>query len=119
MPESDERGAALAEMAIIVPVLLALLLVVFDLGRGFHAFISVTNGARDAARVSMQDTDVSRITTAGKNGAKPYDVTVAPTCSAGIWTVTVTYTYTPVVPFVTAFWNGTMTEVVKTQGPCS
>ena len=39
----------------VVPIALALLLVVFDLGRGFLAYISVANAARDGARVAMQD----------------------------------------------------------------
>ena len=43
----SERGAALAELAMVVPIMLLLLLVVFDFGQGFLAYISVTDGARD------------------------------------------------------------------------
>ena len=55
-PRADrERGAALAELAMVVPLALALLLMVFDLGQGFLAYISVADAARDGARVAMQD----------------------------------------------------------------
>jgi Flp pilus assembly protein TadG len=125
-----ERGAALAELVIVVPIMLALLLVVFDLGRGFLAYISVANAARDGARVAMQDdvecsnTDLS---TAVTNAASPYAVTFTATEASGRCTVTVNYTYTPILPFVTSsfslpimgtvgpLWNGNMSEAMVSE----
>ena len=76
-----EKGAALAELAMVVPVMLAMLLVVFDFGRGFHAYVSVTNGARHAARVAMYDDKTCTkgdLQTFAQNGSSPY-MTSTPT----------------------------------------
>ena len=110
----------------VVPVMLLMLLVVFDFGRGFHAYISITNGARHAARQAMDDDKActrADLETFAQNGSSPYTVTVPdPVESAGLCHVTVNYTYTPVLPFVTSsfelpgigrigpLWNGTMSE---------
>lgn len=122
-----ERGAAVAELAFVVPLMLVLLLVVFDLGQGFLAFVSVTNGARDGARVALQD-DVdcasSDVQDAAQGGAGPYVVTVSATETGGKCSVRVSYTYTPILPFVSSsftlpfagtigpLWDGTMSETM-------
>jgi Flp pilus assembly protein TadG len=122
-----ERGAALAEMAMVVPIALALLLVVFDLGRGFLAYISVANAARDGARVAMQD-DVgcsnADLSSAVNDAAGQYAVTLSATEVSGRCSVTVSHTYTPILSFVTGsfsmpmvgtvgpLWDGTMTETM-------
>lgn len=110
----------------VVPVMLLMLLVVFDFGRGFHAYISVTNGARHAARVAMNE-DLSctkaDLQAFALNGSSPYAVTMPePVETSGLCYVTVNYTYTPILPFVTSafelpvlgdigpLWDGTMTE---------
>ena len=131
----DERGAALAELTMVVPVMLALLLVVFDLGRGFLAYISVSNAARDGARVAMQeDVDCTNaaLATAITNAAGPYAVTFTAMAPDGDPTpgrcrVTVNYTYSPIVPFVTSsfslpimgtvgpLWNGNMSEMMESE----
>ena len=110
----------------VVPVMLAMLLVVFDFGRGFHAYISVTNGARHAARVAMhEDKSCTKddLQAFAQNGSSPYTVTVAdPVESEGLCFVTVSYTYSPILPFITSpislpaigtfgpVWDGTMTQ---------
>src|SRR5688572_7588752 len=127
-----ERGAALAELAMVVPIMLALLLVVFDLGRGFLAYIAVSDAARDGARVAMlydlPCTDPSvqpAVRTAAQNTASPHSVTVVVTVPAtDRCSVRVNHTYTPILPFVTSsftlpgmgtvgpLWNGTMSETM-------
>ena len=122
-----ERGAALAELAMVVPIALALLLVVFDLGRGFLAYISVANAARDGARVAMQeDVECSNadLTSAVNDAAGQYAVTFTATEVSGRCQVSVSHTYTPILSFVTGsfsvpmmgtvgpLWNGTMTETM-------
>jgi Flp pilus assembly protein TadG len=115
---SHERGAALAELAMVVPIMLALLLVVFDFGQGFLAYISVSNGARDGARVAMQDEvacDSATVKDAARNGASPYNVVVPdPVESDGVCSVTVRLTYSPILPFVTTSWS---LPFVGTVGP--
>jgi len=49
-PCSNERGANLAEMALVTVLLLLLLAGVVDLGRMFYEYIVVTNAAREGAR---------------------------------------------------------------------
>jgi Flp pilus assembly protein TadG len=126
----SERGAALAELAMIVPIALALLLVVFDMGRGFLAYISISNAARDGARVAMQD-DVdctnAALSTTVTNAASPYAVTFTASEASGRCTVTVNHTYSPILPFVTSsfslpgmgtvgpLWSGTMSESMVSE----
>jgi Flp pilus assembly protein TadG len=45
-------GQALVEFALVFPVLIVLLLGLFDLGRGVYAYNTVANAARDGARVA-------------------------------------------------------------------
>ncbi len=115
----------------VVPVMLAMLLVVYDFGRGFHAYISVTNGARHAARVAMHDDKAcvkADLASFAQGGASPYAVTFTdPVESDGLCYVTVSYAYTPIVPFVTnAFdlpglgtvgplWDGVMSETAVSK----
>ncbi|MGZ0179183.1 MAG: TadE/TadG family type IV pilus assembly protein [Acidimicrobiales bacterium] len=48
---SDDRGAAIVEFAIAIPLFIALLLVVFDAGLGYSASRTSSSAARSAARV--------------------------------------------------------------------
>ena len=121
-----ERGAAVAELAMVIPMMLLLLVVVFDFGRGFVAYVSIKDGARDGARVALHvdktcDDDAEP---AAEDAAAPYavDVAVAWNSTAQSCTVTVTHAYSPVIPYVTAeidvpgigrvgpLWDGTITE---------
>ena len=128
-----QDGAALAELTIVVPIMLVLLLVVFDFGQGFLAYISVTNGARDGARAAAQIGtdcvgDKADIKSAATDGASPYVVDVPdPIESGGLCEVTVNYTYVPILPFVTSpfslpivgqvgpLWDGTMSETMRSK----
>ena len=88
-------------------MMLVLLLTVFDFARGFHAYVSVVNGARDGARVAVQpdrECDTVDAKPAAENAASPYDVDVTVSWNGvlKLCTVTVAYDYTPVLPFVTA-----------------
>jgi Flp pilus assembly protein TadG len=47
---SEERGANLVEMALVVPLLLLLLAGVLDIGRAFNNYIIITNASREGAR---------------------------------------------------------------------
>lgn len=46
-----ERGQALAEFALLVPIFLILLFAIVDFGMGFYSWITVTNSAREGARL--------------------------------------------------------------------
>jgi Flp pilus assembly protein TadG len=57
----ESRGQALVEFALIVPVFILLLVGLFDLGRGVFAFNTISNAAREAARVAIVDQDCTTI----------------------------------------------------------
>lgn len=46
-------GQALVEFALVIPLFLLLLMAVFDLGRAVFAYNSVTNAAREGARLAI------------------------------------------------------------------
>jgi len=49
--KNGEKGQALVEFALLVPIFLILLFAIVDFGMGFHSWITVTNSAREGARV--------------------------------------------------------------------
>ena len=62
-PRRCDRGAELIEMAMVTPVLMLILAGIFDFGMMFRAWETVTNAAREGARVGVlpaytQDDDV-------------------------------------------------------------
>ena len=49
--QKGERGQALAEFALLIPLFLLLLFSIVDFGMGFYSWITVTNSAREGARL--------------------------------------------------------------------
>ena len=47
------RGQALVEFALIIPLFLLLLVAVFDMGRAVFAYNTLTNAAREGARIAI------------------------------------------------------------------
>jgi Flp pilus assembly protein TadG len=79
--EKGEKGQALVEFALLVPIFLILVFAIVDFGMGFHAWISVTNAAREGARLgsvqaSMEDIDARTRETADTAACSPLDVEV-------------------------------------------
>lgn len=50
----NEKGAAIIEFAIILPVLLALVIVIVELGWIFNGYITLTGAAREGARLAAR-----------------------------------------------------------------
>ena len=46
-----EKGQSLVEFALVVPIFLLLVFAIIDFGFGFHAWLTVTNSAREGARI--------------------------------------------------------------------
>ena len=57
-------GQGLAELALILPLLLTILLGTLDLGRAFYTYIALTNAAREAARYAAVNDSSASITQA-------------------------------------------------------
>lgn len=55
-------GQALVEFALIFPVLILLIVAAIDVGRGVFAYNSITNGAREGARLAIVNQDITLIT---------------------------------------------------------
>ncbi|MFZ5650950.1 MAG: TadE/TadG family type IV pilus assembly protein [Bacillota bacterium] len=49
----DQRGQALVELALVLPVLLVLFMGTVEFGRVFHSYLVITNASREGARVAV------------------------------------------------------------------
>ncbi len=72
-----ERGQALVEFALILPVFLLLLFGLFDLGRAVYAYNTISNASREAVRVAIVDQDCTFI----RDQAAQHAVTLGVTAS--------------------------------------
>jgi len=95
-----DRGAAALEFALVLPILLILVLGIVEFGRVFNVQISVTNAAREGARVMAirnSPADARAAAIAAAPAVNPAisagNITVAPTDCDGGGTVTVTIRY--------------------------
>lgn len=80
--EKGERGQSLVEFALIVPLFLLLVFAIVDFGMGFYSWITVTNAAREGARIGVVGADAATITqrvrdTAGSLNNSQLTVTVS------------------------------------------
>ena len=55
------KGQALAEFAIVLPIVLLLLLALFDLGRAVFIYNGLTNGAREGARLAIVNQNKDKV----------------------------------------------------------
>lgn len=111
-PDPD-RGQALVEFALILPILLILLLGLLDVGRAVAAYNSVSNAARSGARVAIVNQNVSVITTAVEEEAfglpqvnvlSDFNAESDAQCPriGCLVEVTVSTLYTPATPFISS-----------------
>jgi len=59
--EKGEKGQALVEFALLVPIFLVLMFAIVDFGMGFYSLITVTNSAREGARLGAVQADTDDI----------------------------------------------------------
>lgn len=79
-----KRGQALVEFALILPIFLLILLAVFDLGRAVFAYNSVTNAAREGARLAIVNQTTASITAKATSSASIAE-TAAPNVTVGFY----------------------------------
>ena len=104
----DEGGQALVETVLILTVVFMMVLAGFEFGRGFHAFLTVTDAARDGARTALDATKTdANVVSAATAAAAPLAVTVSVLRVAGTVTVTVNHAFSPVIGLLGPF---TMTK---------
>ncbi|MFZ5754762.1 MAG: TadE/TadG family type IV pilus assembly protein [Bacillota bacterium] len=113
-----EKGQALVEMALILPLLLLLVFGIIEFGRIFSAGLVVNHGAREGARLGAVGALDSAIVTRVQNTAVTLDtsqlsVTVTPTETdrkrGGEVRVRVRYPVVVFAPFISVFTGETVT----------
>jgi Flp pilus assembly protein TadG len=127
MLREERRGQALVEFALVVPILVLVMIGLFDVGRAVHGFNTVSNAARAAARVAIvnqteADIRARAIDMAPGLGLTDADVTLVPCDFAGcLYGVTVTWDYEPVTPLIGNLFHpqisSTAEMVVEFAGP--
>jgi Flp pilus assembly protein TadG len=107
---SSERGQALIETALVLPLVLLVAVGIFEFGRAFQTWQILTNAAREGARLAvlpgMPVTDIqSRVVTYMQQGQLPNATTdmvvvnqgvtmaISPTATASASLVTVNYPF--------------------------
>jgi Flp pilus assembly protein TadG len=118
--QDRERGAALVELALVMPLLALLIFALFDAGRAVIVYSELTNAARMGARVAMvnQSNDATCPTSERTFKCAAADLTTAMGIDAGsipdvaisgsdcallgacAATVTMNYAYIPVTPVI-------------------
>jgi len=110
---SRERGQAMVELALVLPILLLILMAIVDFGRIFHGHLSVTTAAREGARSAATGQGDTQIRTTSIQSAAPLDstlltvqITPAPSqrFSGTNVAVTVTYRLTILTPIMQSFF---------------
>ena len=110
-----ERGQSLAEFVLVLPIFLILIFAIVDFGMGFHSWITVTNSAREGARLGSVRADAPSIEDRVRDTADSLDqakLTVAVTNAQGdpgeSVVVDVDYQYDLITPLagLVAFLSG-------------
>jgi Flp pilus assembly protein TadG len=70
-----DRGAAVVEFALVVPILLMLVFGIIEFGRLYSIQTSITAAARAGARVMALDNNATTAKAAASSAAQPYTVT--------------------------------------------
>ena len=83
-PRPRDRGAAAVEFALLLPLLLLLVFGIIDFGRALNAQITLTQAAREGARVAaLGQSGVTSRAQAAAIGLKGVAVSVVTACPAG------------------------------------
>jgi Flp pilus assembly protein TadG len=111
-----QRGQALVELTLVITIILTLSASVFELGRGFYAYLTVIHAARDGARVAMEAGKTnSQIEATAIAAAEPFAVTVNVSRAGSRVSVGVSHAYQPVLPFAAdLLWGGGPLTIQRT-----
>ncbi|MBT9135329.1 MAG: hypothetical protein DDT34_00380 [Firmicutes bacterium] len=71
----NQRGQALVELALVLPILLLILMAIVDMGRMYHGLLSVTTAARAGARQASLGQADAVIQAAAFAAAAPLETT--------------------------------------------
>jgi Flp pilus assembly protein TadG len=128
----QRRGQSLVEFALILLPFLMILIGLFDAGRAIYGYNTVSNAAREAARVAIVDQTSATVVQAAIDSAAGLGLTAADVdfddCAVReqfcTLTVTVTWNYQPITPLIGDMFNPTISssasmpvEVVNPPAP--
>jgi Flp pilus assembly protein TadG len=131
--DSRDRGSVAVEFALLLPVLLLLIFGIIDFGRAINDQITLTQAAREGARLASLGYSTSAVTSRAQSaatGLSPVTVTVTSSCPAGAGVgvdavVTTSYTFSFVTPvgafaamFGTASFGSTLSLSATGEMPC-
>lgn len=132
--EARDRGSVAVEFALLLPVLLLIIFGVIDFGRAISDQITLTQAAREGARLASlgySDSAVQSRAQSAATGLSPVTVTVSSSCPAGAGNgvdavVQTSYQFsfiTPVGAFAamlgsSSFGSSTMTLSATGEMPC-
>lgn len=128
---SADRGAAAVEFALLLPLLLLLVLGIVDFGRMLNAQQTLTQAAREGARlVALGQPNVTGRTQAAATGLSPVGVAIQSSCpvgagpgSNGVLDASYSFQFTPGLGYLVSLFGGaglTGTATLSARGvmPC-
>ena len=110
----NQRGQALVEFTIVLPILMLLIMGIFQFGMMLNAYITIGNAAREGARagiIGSSDAEIQNLIISTSPSLKPENLTVSITpsetnrISGGTLAVNVTYNYKLTVPIISSLFN--------------
>ncbi len=119
----SESGQSAVEFALVLPILILILMGVFDFGRAFYAYSVVANSAREGARAGVYSSATdAQIEAAVQQywvglGASP-SINISPPfprAEMGTISVTVRYVFQPVTPLIDSFLPGGQMTLVASS----
>ena len=120
----SQAGAALIEVAFVLPILLVLAMGMLDFGRAFHMKSLLDQAAREGVRVAVVTAPDPAIVTNRVNailapaGVTANSITVAGPNAVNQVTVTVTATFTFVTPGIFALVGGNYGNTIPMSAQC-
>lgn len=121
---TNQRGQALVEFAIIIPMLLLIIMGIAEFGMMINSYLAIQNAAREGARagiVGSSNTDIRNMIVSISPSLKEKDLTIDITPSetnrksGQTLTVKLTYKYNPTVPIISGMLSKTVTLRAQTS----
>lgn len=119
--KNTHLGQSLLEFAITIPMLLLLLMGIFDLGRVTFYYASLTNSAREGARFGIINPDdsigIRQVVRNYAFGIDPDDlfVTVSHNTELDLITVSTSFNFVPATPLIAPFLSGSDGILLQTE----
>lgn len=110
----NQKGQSLVEFAIIVPILLLIVMGIFQFGMMLNAYLTIENVSREGARIGIigsSDAEINSAIIASSSNLDPLKLTVSITPdeasrkSGDTLTVKVTYNYELTIPIISNLFN--------------